>query len=142
MPVPVLEIRGLKRHFGRAPAVDGLDLTRNEGEIYGFLGINWAGKTTVIRLIMEILSAGAGTISILGEMTRRTSVAQKRRIGYMSQEQNFYPWMTCRTPGRFVCAFYPRWDKAECSRLLEIFEIPEEQRSSENSREACGPNLP
>ncbi|XHR31196.1 MAG: ABC transporter ATP-binding protein [Chthoniobacteraceae bacterium] len=130
---PVLEIRSLKRHFGKVPAVDGLDLTVHEGEIYGFLGINGAGKTTAIRLIMGILAAESGTISILGETTRRTSVAQKRRIGYVSQEQNFYPWMTCRALGRFVGSFYPSWDKAEFSRLLELFEIPEDRRSSELS---------
>jgi ABC-2 type transport system ATP-binding protein len=131
--VPVLKVRGLKRSFGKFPAVDGLNLNVFGGEIYGFLGINGAGKTTTIRLLMGILSADAGTISILDETTRRTSVAQKRRIGYVSQEQYFYPWMTCRALGRFVGSLYPTWDRAEFSRLLGVFEIPEERRSSELS---------
>lgn len=130
---PVLEIRGLRRHFGKVEAVRNVDLTAHEGEIYGFLGINGAGKTTTIRLIMGILAAQAGTITLLGETTRRTSVAQKRRIGYVSQEQNFYPWMTCKALGKFVGAFYPTWDAAEFTRLLEIFEIPLNRRSSELS---------
>jgi len=130
---PVMEVRGLKRHFGKVPAVDGVDLNVHEGEIYGFLGINGAGKTTTIRLLMGIIAAEAGTISILGETTRRTSVAQKQRIGYVSQEQNFYPWMTCHALGRFVGSFYPTWDKAEFSRLLEVFEIPEDRRTTELS---------
>jgi ABC-2 type transport system ATP-binding protein len=113
--------------------VENINLTANEGEIYGFLGINGAGKTTTIRLIMGILAAQAGTITLLGETTRRTSVALKRRIGYVSQEQNFYPWMTCKALGRFVGAFYPTWDAAEFARLLEIFEIPSGRRSSELS---------
>ncbi len=129
----VLEVRGLRRHFGRVPAVDGIDLNVREGEIYGFLGINGAGKTTTIRLLLGIIAAEAGTISLLGETTRRTSVAQKRRIGYVSQEQNFYPWMTCRTLGRFVGAFYPTWDKVEFSRLLTVLEVPEERRVSQLS---------
>jgi ABC-2 type transport system ATP-binding protein len=129
----VLEVRGLQRHFGKVPAVDGVDLNVHEGEIYGFLGVNGAGKTTTIRLLLGIIAAEAGTISILGETTKRTSVAQKRRIGYVSQEQNFYPWMTCRTLGRFVGAFYPTWDKAEFSRLLAVLEVPEERRVSQLS---------
>ena len=130
---PVLELRGVKRHFGKVPAVDGLDLNVYEGEIYGFLGMNGAGKTTAIRLLMGIIAGEAGTISILGQTTRRTTVAQKQRIGYVSQEQNFYPWMTCRALGRFVGSFYPTWDKAEFLRLLDVFEIDENRRTTELS---------
>jgi ABC-2 type transport system ATP-binding protein len=129
----VLEVRGLRRHFGRVPAVDGIDLSVHEGEIYGFLGINGAGKTTAIRLLMGIIAAEAGTISLLGETTRRTSVAQKRRIGYVSQEQNFYPWMKCQALGKFVGSFYPTWDAAEFSRLLKVLEVPVDRRVSELS---------
>ncbi len=130
---PVLQVRGLRRSFGKLPAVNGVDLTAHEGEIYGFLGINGAGKTTTIRLIMGIIAAQSGEITLLNETTRRTSVAQKQRIGYVSQEQNFYPWMTCKALGRFVGSFYPTWDAAEFARLLAMFEIPESRRSSELS---------
>lgn len=126
----VLEVRGLKRHFGNVPAVDGVDLTVRAGEIYGFLGVNGAGKTTTIRALMGIIAAEAGTINLMGEMTRRTSVKQKRRIGYVSQEQHFYPWMSCKALGQFVGSFYPTWDKAEFQRLLSVFEIPEARRVS------------
>jgi ABC-2 type transport system ATP-binding protein len=129
----VLEVRGLRRHFGKVPAVDGIDLTVEEGQIYGFLGVNGAGKTTTIRLLLGIIAAEAGTISVLGETTRRTSVAQKRRIGYVSQEQNFYPWMTGQALGKFVGAFYPTWDAAEFKRLLAVLEVPEDRRVSQLS---------
>ncbi len=129
-PGMVLEVKGLKRHFGSVAAVDGVDLTVRAGEIYGFLGINGAGKTTTIRTLMGIIAAEAGTITLMGETTRRTSVKQKRRIGYVSQEQNFYPWMSCKALGKFVGSFYPTWDKAEFSRLLAVFEIPEARRVS------------
>jgi ABC-2 type transport system ATP-binding protein len=113
--------------------VDGIDLTVKEGEIYGFLGINGAGKTTTIRLLMGIIAAEAGTISLLGETSRRTTVAQKRRIGYVSQEQNFYPWMTGQALGKFVGSFYPDWDPAEFSRLLQVLEVPADRRVSQLS---------
>jgi ABC-2 type transport system ATP-binding protein len=127
---PVLQLRQLKRSFGTVAAVNGVDMNVHSGEIYGFLGVNGAGKTTTLRLLMGILAADSGAISILGETTRRTSVSQKQRIGYVSQEQNFYPWMTSRALGRFVGSFYPTWDRNEFSRLLKVFEIPEERRSS------------
>lgn len=126
----VLEVKGLKRHFGKVLAVDGVDLNVIAGEIYGFLGINGAGKTTTIRSVMGIIAPEAGTIRLVGETTRRTSVAQRRRIGYVSQEQNFYPWMTCKTLGKFVGSFYPTWDAAEFCRLLDVFSIPLDRKVS------------
>jgi ABC-2 type transport system ATP-binding protein len=126
-------VRGLKRHFGNAVAVDGLDLTAREGEIYGFLGVNGAGKTTTIRAIMGIIAAQSGTITIMDETSRRTSVKQRRQIGYVSQDQHFYPWMTCRGIGKFAGSFYPTWDAPEYARLLRMFEIPPDRRTSELS---------
>ena len=59
----VLEVRGLKRHFGKVPAVDGIDLNVHEGQIYGFLGVNGAGKTTTILILLGIIAAEAGTMT-------------------------------------------------------------------------------
>ena len=126
----VLEVRNLKRHFGKVPAVESVDLNVAAGEIYGFLGINGAGKTTTIRSIMGIIAPESGTIRLVGETTRRTSVKQRRSIGYVSQEQNFYPWMSCKALGKFVGSFYPNWDAAEFSRLLAVFSIPQERKVS------------
>jgi ABC-2 type transport system ATP-binding protein len=69
----------------------------------------------------------------MGRSSRRTTVEQKRQIGYVSQEQFFYPWMTCKALGRFVGSFYPTWDAQEFLRLLGVFEIPLDRRSSELS---------
>lgn len=133
----LLEARGLKRHYGNVPAVDGVDLNVRSGEIYGFLGINGAGKTTTIRMLMGIIAAEAGAIQLFGETTRRTTIKQKQQIGYVSQEQNFYPWMTCRGLGRFVGSFYPTWVRLEFRRLLALFEIPETRRVSQLSGGIC-----
>lgn len=132
-PTTVLEAHGLKRTYGSVRAVDGVDLNVRAGEIYGFLGINGAGKSTTIRILMGIIAAEAGTIRLLGKASRRTTVEQKQQIGYVSQEQHFYPWMTCQTIGRFVGSFYPNWDKQEFNRLLELFDIPPKRRVSQLS---------
>src|SRR5262245_22573240 len=121
-PAAVLRTRGLARSFGRVNAVDGLDLNVRAGEIYGFLGVNGAGKTTTIRMLMGIIKPGGGTIELLGQSTRRTTIRQKQSIGYVSQEQTFYPWMTCQRLGRFVGGLYPTWDAKEFDRLLQVLE--------------------
>jgi ABC-2 type transport system ATP-binding protein len=126
----VLRTTGLRRSFGKVRAVDGLDLTVQAGEIYGFLGRNAAGKTTTIRMLMGIIKPEAGSIELLGATTTRTTIDQKRRIGYVSQEPAFYPWMSARQLGRFVGGLYPTWDPSEFERLLQVLEIPADRRAS------------
>jgi ABC-2 type transport system ATP-binding protein len=132
-PAPVLRATGLSRAFGRVRAVDGLNVTVRAGEIYGFLGTNGAGKTTTIRLLMGIIKSDAGSLELFGQETRRTSLRQKQRIGYVSQEQTFYAWMSCRALGRFVGGLYPTWDAGEFDRLLRVLELPPERKSSQLS---------
>src|SRR5579872_3364351 len=129
----VLRTHGLKRSFGNVCAVEGLDLIVRAGEIYGFLGINGAGKTTTIRMLMGIIKPDSGMIELLGQLTRRTTIRQKQSIGYVSQEQTFYPWMTCNELGRFVGGLYPSWDRAEFGRLLKVLDLPPDRKTSQLS---------
>jgi ABC-type Na+ transport system ATPase subunit NatA len=84
-------------------------------------------------MLMGIIKPDAGVIEILGEQTRRTTIQQKQSIGYVSQEQTFYPWMTCRMLGRFVGGLYPTWDEAEFERLLRVLDLPPDRKSSQLS---------
>jgi ABC-2 type transport system ATP-binding protein len=124
----VLRTFGLTKRYGRSAAVDGLDLQLESGQVYGFLGRNGAGKTTTIRMLMGIIGADSGEIEYFGERRRRPNPALKRRIGYVSQSQHFYPWMTVERLGRFVGGFYPTWDAAEYQRLLELLCVPVDRR--------------
>ena len=127
---PVLRTHDLTLRYGANLAVDRLSLTVNRGEIYGFLGRNGAGKSTTIRMIMGICRSHSGTIEFNGQVLRRIGNAQKRSIGYVSQEQFFYPWMTCKRIGRFVGGLFPTWDSSEFARLLEVLELPPDRKVS------------
>jgi len=120
----------LRRSFGKFHAVDGLDLNVREGEIYGFLGVNGAGKTTAIRTIMGITKPSGGRIELFNKKVRKTTIKQKQRIGYVSQEQFLYPWMTAKLLGKFVSGLYPKWDQTEYERLLEVFSVPYQRKVS------------
>ncbi len=117
-------------HYGRVQALDGLNLEARAGEIYGFLGRHGAGTTPKLRVLMGIVAADSGEIEVFGERVKRIPIALKRRIGYVSQEQTFYPWMTATQLGRFVAAFYPTWDAQEFARLLDLLDVPANQRSA------------
>jgi ABC-2 type transport system ATP-binding protein len=124
-----IRLTDLRVRYGRVRALDGLSLAVAQGEIYGFLGRNGAGKTTTLRVLMGIVGLDGGTIELNGRPMKRVSVATKRGIGYVSQEQDFYPWMTAAQLGRFVAAFYPTWDHGEFARLLRVLDVPPDRRS-------------
>lgn len=133
MSDPAIRLVDVRLGFGRVTALNGLTLTVQPGQLYGFLGRNGAGKTTTLRILMGVLSAQRGEVMVLGERVKKVSVKLKQRIGYVSQEQYFYPWMTARQLGRFVQSFYPTWDDAEFTRLLAALDVPPDRRSVELS---------
>jgi ABC-2 type transport system ATP-binding protein len=120
----ILGTRGLVKRYGKVEALVGLDLRVREGEVYGFLGRNGAGKSTAIRVMMGITRANAGTVRLFGEACGRDPVALRRRVGYVAQEQNFYGWMTPHGLGRFLRGLFPGWEDAEYARLLGALELP------------------
>lgn len=127
-PEVILRTNDLTLRYGSNLAVDRLNLTAYRGEIYGFLGRNGAGKTSTIRMIMGIGRSDSGTIQLGDQTLRRIGNAQKRSIGYVSQEQFFYPWMTCQRIGKFVRGLFPTWDDEEFSRLLDVLHLPPDRK--------------
>ncbi len=117
-----LETRGLTKRYGKVEALSGLDLRVRRGEVYGFLGRNGAGKSTTIRIVMGITRPTGGSYRLFGEPGGRIALSQ--RIGYVAQEQNFYPWMTPAALGRFVRGFYPTWDDGAFQSLIRNLDLP------------------
>lgn len=128
-----IKIDHITHHFGKVLALNDLSLNVKQGEIYGFLGRNGAGKTTTLKMLMGILRPDTGMIELLGQQLKHVPVVLKQRIGYVSQEPTYYPWMTAFELGRFVGSFYPKWDAAEFLRLLRLLDVPTDRRSSEMS---------
>jgi ABC-2 type transport system ATP-binding protein len=89
MDAPPIEITGLRKHYGKVKAVDGIDLTVAPGEIYGLLGPNGAGKTTTIRTLLGYLNATEGTTSVLGRSASEPHV--RRSIGYLPGDLRLEP---------------------------------------------------
>ncbi len=85
---PVIEIRGLKKRYGKVKAVDGLDLIVRKGEFFGFLGPNGAGKTTTIRILTTLSRPDEGEIFIDGKNILKESIEAKKVIGLVPQSIN------------------------------------------------------
>jgi len=92
-PAAVLT-RGLTRRFGDLVAVDAVDLRIERGAVFGLLGPDGAGKSTLIRLLATVLRPDAGEALVLGRSTVAQADAITGRIGYMSQRFSMYPDLT------------------------------------------------
>ncbi|HEY7509001.1 MAG TPA: ABC transporter ATP-binding protein [Vicinamibacteria bacterium] len=111
-----VEIRDLVKRFGAFTAVDGISLGVEEGEIFGFLGANGAGKSTTIRMLCGLLAPTSGTARVLGVDVMRDPEEVKRRIGYMSQRFSLYEDLSVRHNLRFFGGVYGLRGRALATR--------------------------
>lgn len=90
----ILTVQGLTKRYGSAAAVDHVDMNIRKGQIYGLIGRNGAGKTSIIRMIAAQSRPTGGTISLFGSATQGQLAAARARIGVMVETPSFYPYLT------------------------------------------------
>ena len=97
-----IQLDGLTKHFGDVVAVDDVDLTIEDGEIFGFLGPNGAGKSTTIDILLDFVRPTSGTATVLGYDAQRESVKVRERIGVLPDAYHVYDRLTGRQHMDFV----------------------------------------
>lgn len=115
--MPAIQLENFKKYYGATKAVDGISLTVEVGDIFGFLGPNGAGKTTTIRSMMDFIRPTAGVITLFGKNAQQDSVELKKQIGYLSSDTHLYNTWTGREHIKFVQAF-----KGEFPQLEPLLE--------------------
>lgn len=124
-----IDVKGLTKRFGRKTAVNGIDISVPEGEVWGFLGPNGSGKTTTIRMLCGLLHADAGHGTCLRYDIATQSEAIKRQVGYMTQKFSFWEDMTIRENLDFVARVYQLRDgKRRVTATLERLGLVGRQR--------------
>ena len=121
---PAICVSGVTKCFGDVTAVNNLDLEVPPGCLIGFLGPNGAGKTTTIRMIMSIIYADEGSVSVLGH----SALDAKNRIGYLPEERGLYRRMRVRDLLRYIGRLknLSRKDADRAAAVwLERLELPE-----------------
>ncbi len=101
---PAVETAGLTKRFGARAAIDSVDLRVPRGSAFGFLGPNGAGKTTMIRMLLGLTHASAGTMSVLGHPVPSERAEALARVGAIVEEPRFHPQLTGRENLRIVAA--------------------------------------
>ncbi|RSN24207.1 ABC transporter ATP-binding protein [Streptomyces sp. WAC 05977] len=118
-----IEIRGLRKSFGRTKALDGLDLTVRTGEVHGFLGPNGAGKTTTLRLLLGLLRADAGEMRLLDGDPWRDAVSLHRRLAYVPGEVSLWPTLTGGEVIDLLGRLRGGIDERRRDRYLDLFDL-------------------
>lgn len=124
----------LSRIFGKTLAVDAVDLSVSTGSIYALVGANGAGKTTMIKMLMNIFNPSEGRAEVLGIDSRRLGGHAFSRIGYVSENQEHPEWMTVGAMLKYLRPFYPQWDITLEQQLVRQFDLPLNRKLKHLSR--------
>ena len=118
-----IAVTGLRKAFGRTTALDGLDLSVATGEVHGFLGPNGAGKSTTIRVLLGLLRADAGEVSLLGGDPWRDAVDLHRRLAYVPGDVNLWPNLSGGEVIDLLGRLRGGLDDKKRATLLERFDL-------------------
>ena len=112
----MLQIKQLTKHYGTKTAVDGLTLTIQPGEIYGFLGPNGAGKTTTLKCCCGILQPDSGEVFVDGVSMQKEPLRAKQKLAYLPDDPKLYEYMTGIQYLDFIADVYGVGDAARAER--------------------------
>ena len=135
VPTKAIEIEGLTHKFGKLTAVDHVDMAIRQGEIYGFLGSNGAGKTTIMKMLVGLLQPGAGRAWIMGHDVWAEPLAVKAALGYVADRSVLYERLTGREFLEFLGQIRGMPLKETGQRIESLLELLE---LTEQSDRLCG----
>lgn len=129
----VVQAHDVWKQFGRHNALTGLNLAVPEGSAYALIGANGAGKTTALKLLMNIISPSRGSATVMGVDTCRISPAVLTQIGYVAENQLLPSRLTVQDYLQYLRPFYPKWDRALETSICARLQLPLERRIGELS---------
>jgi ABC-2 type transport system ATP-binding protein len=129
----ILELKNLQKRY-KGFTLDSISLNLPKGYILGLIGPNAAGKTTTIKILMNMVKRDGGDVQVFGLDPQKNAKQIKNRVGYLGEEQNFYGNKTVAWTGNFVSAFYDSWDTNTFQSLLTSFEISRTKKTRELSK--------
>ena len=118
----VIETQKLTKYYGKSRGIENLDMTVNEGEIYGFIGPNGAGKSTTIRTLLGLIHLTSGSATVLGKDIAKSGPEIRQEVGYLPSEVFYYDDMRAIDLLRYSASFYNKDPKATEKRAKELAE--------------------
>jgi ABC-2 type transport system ATP-binding protein len=130
----ILTIRNLSKSFGRKRVLQDFSLTLAKGKVYGLLGKNGEGKTTLVRILMGVIPADSGEIHYKGRRIRYNDIWYKKEVGYIPEDSFFFSAMRIRELLDFNASFYPAWDGRKAKDYLDRLNLDGRARIGQLSR--------
>ncbi|MBQ8448983.1 MAG: ABC transporter ATP-binding protein [Clostridia bacterium] len=128
-----LEIKDLRKSF-KGFTLDGVSFCLPQGCIMGLVGENGAGKSTTIKLILDILHKDGGSVKILGKDNGEDIRLTKEDVGVVMDEVGLPTCLTAKQVGKIMASTFKNWDSAEYSRLITKLSLPENKEFKDFSR--------
>ncbi len=125
---PIISVKNLTKLFGSVRAINNLSLDIYPGQIFGLMGANGGGKSTLIRHWIGLYLPDKGTCTTFGGEAKKLGPQELARIGYVHQEGKLIDWMSVTKLIRYVAAYYPTWNRDVETRYLEEFELDPKAR--------------
>ncbi len=120
----VLKISNLSKRYGSF-SLEGVNISIEKGKIAGFIGVNGAGKTTVIKLLAGLVIPDSGRIEYFGEsLNSKNESSLKDRIAFLLDGDYFYPELTLNQMKNIVASAYSNWDEAMFKKYVDKFNLP------------------
>lgn len=116
-----VSVNGLTKRFGHITAVDDLSLNIAMGEIFGFIGPDGAGKTTLFRMLVTLMVPDVGTATVLGDDVVRDLWKLRRRVGYMAGRFSLYPDLSVAENLDFFASVFGTTVQKEYDRIAPIY---------------------
>ncbi len=130
----VIEIKNLSRDFGQTRALDNVSLSVPRGVVMGLVGLNGAGKTTMLKHVMGLLRAQSGSVTVFGVDPSRQPESALSKVGYLTEEDTLPGWIKVWQLLRFSKPFYPNWDDDYAQELIETFKLPLDKKVKQLSK--------
>jgi len=121
--INVIKTDNVSKYYGKVHAVDGISLNISKGEIYGFIGLNGAGKTTIIRLLLGMIHPTSGTSFVCGEQVTYGKHEMWKNVGYLVETPHSYPDLTVRENLEIVRRLRLISDKNSVNAVIDKLQL-------------------
>ncbi len=122
-----IELEGVSKHYSEF-SMDNMNLRLPVGEIMGLVGVNGAGKSTTIRMIMGLVAPDAGRVSVMGCVLPEQQIEAKYRVGYASEDVRLYKRQTLAWHMHFMAQIFHDWDQKYADHLVSKFDLKAHQK--------------
>ncbi|MEG1620258.1 MAG: ABC transporter ATP-binding protein, partial [Eubacterium sp.] len=129
----MIKVDHINKHFDSFHALSDLSINIKKGSIYGLIGTNGAGKTTVIKHITGVLKPEDGFITI-DDQSVYENIALKEKMGFIPDDLYFFATYSLKESAKFYKSIYPNWNQERYDHMVKQFELSDKNKLSKFSK--------